>query len=146
MEIFYEDKKFLPHVLELSFGVDRNLWAILDIFYKKEKLKDEERALFSFPPNLAPFCVSVFPLVNKDNIDKKAHQVYNSIINPHKFFDESGSIGRRYRRQDEIGTPSCITIDYQTMEDDTVTIRLRDSMKQERIKISKINEELRKSF
>jgi len=88
---------------------------------------------------LAPFKCAVFPLVKKDGVGDKAREVYKTVKSCFPaFYDESGSIGRRYRRQDEIGTPFCVTVDYQTLEDQTVTIRERDSMKQERINISEI--------
>jgi glycyl-tRNA synthetase len=140
LEIFYNDKKFVPHVLELSFGVDRNIWALLDIFYRKET----GRELFQFPPAISPVDVAVFPLVSKDGLDDKAAEVYNHLKNYFScFYDDSGSIGRRYRRQDEIGTESCITIDYETLKDGTVTIRSRDSMKQKRVKIADLVKEVR---
>ena len=132
MEIFYDGKKVMPHVIELSFGVDRNIFAFLDIFFEEEK----ERNVFHFPSSIAPIEISVFPLVNKDGLPEKAKKVYGLLKQYFTcFYDESDSIGRRYRRQDEIGTPFCITIDYQTLKDNTVTIRDRDSMKQERIAI-----------
>lgn len=135
LEVFYNNHKFLPHVLELSFGVDRNIWAFIDIFYKKEK----ERDLFQFPLSLAPIDCAVFPLVNKEGMDAKAKGLYDSMKGCFScFYDDSGSIGRRYRRQDEIGTPFCITVDSQTLKDDTVTVRERDSMKQERAEIKNL--------
>jgi glycyl-tRNA synthetase len=143
MNVLYQNKKILPHVIELSFGVDRNIFALLDVFFKKEK----DRNLFSFPPALAPIQLAVFPLVNKDGLDEKAREVYKKLKNYFDcFYDENDSIGRRYRRQDEIGTPFCITIDYQTLKDNTVTIRDRDTMKQERVKIDMLTEQLCKKF
>lgn len=144
LNIFYNNKKFIPHVLELSFGVDRNVWAFLDIFYKMEK----ERSLFMFPASIVPIDVAVFPLVSKDGIDAEAKKVYQMLkeTNLKIFYDDSASIGRRYRRQDEIGTPICVTIDYQTKKDKTVTIRERDSMKQKRVKIANLSEEIKKSL
>ncbi len=133
--VTWQNKKVLPHVIELSFGIDRNIFALLDIFYKQEK----ERTLFKFPPAIAPISIAVFPLVSKDNLPEKAKEVYNILRNYFDvFYDESDSIGRRYRRQDEIGTPFCVTIDYQTLNDNTVTVRDRDSMKQERVAISSL--------
>ena len=125
-------KKFIPHVLELSFGTDRNIWALLDTFYKEEK----ERNLFTFPNNLTPLDVVVFPLVNKENIPEFAEKVFLELFKEGFtiFYDDSGSIGRRYRRQDEIGTKFCITVDFDSLKDNTVTVRDRDSMKQIRIK------------
>lgn len=143
LKIFWNNKSFIPHVLELSFGVDRNIWALLDIFYKEEK----ERTLFTFPMSISPINIAVFPLVSRENMPEKASEVYNMLKKETSFscfYDEVDSIGRRYRRQDEIGTPFCITIDSQTMKDNTITIRERDSMKQRRVKIEKLKEELKK--
>ncbi len=133
-------KKFIPHVLELSFGVDRNFWALLDLGYEKE-----ERTILKLPKNVAPYYCAVFPLMKKEELAKKAKEVYNLLLNEFSvMYDDTGSIGKRYRRQDEIGTPFCITIDYDTLEDDTVTLRERDSMEQERAKIEKLGELLNK--
>ena len=138
MAVYLEEKKkkVLPHVIELSFGVDRNIFALLDVFFKKEK----ERNLFTFPAEVAPIKVGVFPLVKKDGLSEKAKQVYETLKGARTscFYDEEGSIGRRYRRVDEIGCPYALTIDYQTLKDNTITIRERNSMKQKRIKISEI--------
>ena len=114
LEIFLDEKKkkILPHVLEISFGVDRNIFALLDIFFRVEK----ERNLFSFPPLIAPIEVAVFPLVSKDGLSEKAMEVHQAMQNAGfiSFYDEDGSIGKRYRRVDEIGTPYAITIDYDS--------------------------------
>lgn len=132
LEVVIGDKRFIPHVLELSFGVDRNVWAMMDIFYKEEP----ERTLFTFPPSVAPITVAVYPLVNKDNIPEYSNEIYDRLGKEFKIFmDDSGSIGRRYRRQDEIGTPFGVTIDYDSLNDNTVTLRDRDSMKQVRVKV-----------
>jgi glycyl-tRNA synthetase len=133
-EIFFDEKKFIPHVLELSFGIDRIIFSLLDIFFKKEK----DRTLLKLPNSISPFIATIFPLVSKDNLDKKAREVYEKIKSLGIFYDDSGSIGRRYARADEIGVPFSITIDYDTMEDDTVTVRNRDTTKQDRIKISEL--------
>lgn len=143
LEIFYNNKKFIPHVLELSFGVDRNILAFIDLFYKKEN----ERDLFQFPSIIAPIKVAIFPLVNKDGMDALAREIYDSSKKDLGcFYDDSGSIGRRYRRQDEIGTPFCVTVDSESLKDKTVTLRDRDTMKQNRVKISLLKEELKKHF
>jgi len=137
MSVNIDGKKILPHVLELSFGVDRNIFALLDLFYDEEK----ERTVFRFPKNLAPYDCAVFPLLGKDGLPEKAQEVKKTLRKDFSvFFDGSGSIGRRYRRVDEIGVPAAITIDHQTLEDGTVTIRERDSMKQERVEISRLSE------
>ena len=137
-------KKVLPNVFELSAGVDRALYAILELTYKDEPKND--RTIFSFNKEIAPIDVAVFPLVNKERMPELAKQIYEILkkqSNLRIFYDESGSIGRRYRRQDEIGTPLCITIDGQSLKDKTVTIRERDSMKQKRVKIDKLLDELK---
>ncbi len=140
LEITYDNKKILPHVLELSFGIDRNIWALLDIFYKEEK----ERNLFIFPSCISPFKTTVFPLVkNDDKLLKKTKEIYNEVKNNFKtFYDESGSIGRRYRRAEEVGIYSMITVDFDTLKDNTITLRSRDTMKQVRIKLKDLNNKL----
>jgi glycyl-tRNA synthetase len=126
------DEKVLPWVWEDSMGIDRLVLALLDIGLKKEG----ERVYLKLSPEVSPYQVAVFPLVNKDGIDSKALEVYNLLKDKFDvFYDDSGSIGRRYARQDEIGTPFCITIDYDTKENDTVTLRYRDTTKQDRVKI-----------
>lgn len=136
-----DKKKFIPHVLELSFGVDRNIWALADLFFKEEP----ERNLFNFPLNIVPFDVAVFPLVNKDKLPIIAKEIFNDLFEHFDvFYDEDDSIGRRYRRQDEIGTAISITCDFDTLKDQTITIRDRDTMQQVRIKISDLKEKLRK--
>jgi len=126
------DKKVMPHVLEISLGIDRSVWAMMDVFFKKEKNRD----LFLFPFSVCPIEAAVFPLVNKDKLPEKAEQIYNML---NKIFvtiyDKSGSIGKMYRRVDEIGCPAMITVDHQTLKDDTVTLRNRDDMKQIRVKV-----------
>jgi len=133
IEINYEGKKIYPHVLELSFGVDRNIWALMDIFYKKE----EDRSLFLFNRNVAPVEVAVFPLVNKDKIPEKAKEIYDLIKEDFNvFYDSKGSIGKMYRRIDEIGCTATITVDYDSLKNKDITLRDRDSMKQIRVKIN----------
>ncbi len=133
-----EGKEETPHVIEIAFGVDRPLFALLDLSYE-EREEDEKRTILRFRHGIAPVHAAIFPLVKKDGLAEKGQEVYRSL--QEKFlcvYDESGSIGRRYSRQDSIGTPLCITIDYDTMKDNTVTLRERDSMKQERVKISEL--------
>lgn len=139
MTVAVDGKKIVPHVLELSFGVDRNIFALLDLFYDEEEGK-EKRTIFRFPRHLAPYDCAVFPLVSKDGLPEKAVEVRQLLesVKFSVFFDDSGSIGRRYRRVDEIGVAAAITVDHQTLEDGTVTVRDRDSMKQERIAIDKL--------
>ena len=135
-------KRFIPHVLELSFGVDRNIWALLDIFYKEEK----ERTLFSFPSNLTPLDAAVFPLVNKEKLPDFSENIFNVLLSEGftVFYDDSGSIGKRYRRQDEIGTKLCLTADFDSLKNEDVTIRDRDTMNQVRIKSKDLKSVLNK--
>ncbi len=141
LEVMTNEKRVLPHVLELSFGVDRNVWALMDAFYKEEP----ERVMFKFPGWVAPVEVAVFPLMNKEGIPKLSEKVYKSLSAEFKtFYDESGSVGRRYRRQDEVGTCYCVTVDFDSLQGKTVTIRDRDSMTQVRTKISALAKVLRK--
>jgi len=132
----------LPHVLELSFGVDRNIWALLDVFYKEDK----ERAYFKFPFVVSPFETTVFPLVQNDKkLVKKAREVYDLVKGEFKtFYDQSGSIGRRYRRAEEVGINSMITVDFDSLKRNDVTVRDRDSMKQVRVKIKDLRDVLGK--
>jgi glycyl-tRNA synthetase len=142
MSVNIEGKKFMPHVLELSFGVDRNIYAFLDLALKEEP----ERTILVFPRRLAPYDCAIFPLVNKDQLPRKADQVKELLKESGLvvFYDQSGSVGRRYRRMDEIGVSLCITIDYDTMENDTVTIRDRDSMKQVRTMVQELPRAIKK--
>ncbi|MEM4703171.1 MAG: glycine--tRNA ligase [Candidatus Pacearchaeota archaeon] len=135
-------KKVLPNVFELSAGLDRTIFALLDTSYKEEPKND--RTTFTFSPKIAPVKIAILPLVNKEGMPEIAKKIYEGLRKDFScFYDDSGSIGRRYRRQDEIGTPFCITIDSQTLKDDTVTIRDRDTMKQTRIKIDKLDKFLK---
>lgn len=131
--------RFIPYVVETSGGVTRSLMAFLCNAYEEEEITDdngktETRVVLRFHPKLAPVTVAVFPLVNKDGMPELATEIYKNLQQDFKVqYDKSGAIGRRYRRQDEIGTPFCVTIDGQTLEDNTVTVRLRDDMTQERV-------------
>lgn len=129
-------KRFIPWVIETSGGVDRATLFFLIDAYQEEKLEKETRIVLKLHHRLAPYKVAVFPLVaNKENLVKKAKDVFNFLKGNFMCdWDDIGNIGKRYRRQDEIGTPWCVTVDYQTLEDNTVTVRDRDTMKQERIK------------
>ena len=140
LEVNINGKKFIPNVLELSFGVDRNIWALLDTFYHEDK----ERQMFSLPFSLVPIEAAIFPLVDKDKLPEKALEIYGSIKKDFKvFFDNKGSIGKMYRRVDEIGVPAMITVDHQTLKDNTVTLRERDTMRQIRVKIKDLNNVLK---
>ena len=130
------NEKFIPFVIETSAGASRSLMAFLVDAYEEQELEKETRVVLHFHPKLAPFKAAVLPLVNRDGMDDIGLKLYRDLQKEFKvFYDDSGSVGRRYRRQDEIGTPYCITVDSQTLEDQTVTIRDRDSMLQERIAI-----------
>ncbi|OQX93852.1 MAG: glycine--tRNA ligase [Tenericutes bacterium 4572_104] len=141
------NKSYLPYVIEPSLGVERLLLAILFDSLEEETINEKEtRTLLRISKDLAPVKISVFPLVKKYH-SKKANEVYKQLLSDFEVsYDETGNIGRRYRRADAIGTPYCITIDQQTLEDDTVTVRERDSMAQVRIQISELNEYMRKEL
>jgi glycyl-tRNA synthetase len=129
LEVTVDGERVLPHVLELSFGVDRSLWALLDIAYEKE-----ERDLLRLPPRLAPIAVAVFPLVGKDGLPERARRIHANLRGRFQsFYDARSSIGRRYARMDEIGTPFCVTVDHATLQDGTVTVRERDTTEQKRV-------------
>ncbi len=135
------DVKVLPHVFEISMGIDRSLYSILEHSFHEDK--ENDRTVLSLKPYLAPVQVGVLSLVKKDGLKEKTDEIFTKIKRKYDaFLDHSGAIGRRYRRLDEVGAPFAITIDHQTLEDDTVTIRSRDSMSQDRIKISEIDTSL----
>lgn len=132
------NEKFIPEVIEPSFGLDRSVLTFLIGAYDEDEVGGENRVVMRFHKDLAPIKVAILPLVkNKEPITAKAREIYNMVKKDYSTeYDESGSIGKRYRRQDEIGTPFCVTIDFDTIEkDDSVTIRDRDSTNQERVKI-----------
>ena len=142
-EVMDGDEKVLPHVFELSMGIDRSMYTILEHSLREDK--ENERMVLSLKPYLSPIHVGVLSLVKKDGLAEKTDEVYLNIKRKYDvFLDHSGAIGRRYRRLDEVGAPYAITIDHQTLDDDTVTIRMRDSMEQSRIKISELDEKLSK--
>ncbi len=134
------DQSYVPYVLETSIGLDRMFLAILSQSYSEEKLEDgSERVVLRLPYFLAPVKCAILPLVKKDGLPEKAREIMNNLRFDHLCqYEEKDSIGKRYRRQDAIGTPFCLTIDHQTLEDNTVTIRHRDSMLQERIKVEEV--------
>lgn len=141
-------ERFIPHVLEPSFGVERTLLALLCDAYEEETLENgETRTVLRLNPCVAPVKVAVFPLMKKEPLAEKARQVFEDLQNVWACeYDASGAIGKRYRRQDELGTPFCITIDFDTLENDTVTLRDRDSMEQIRVPTSKLIEVLAKKL
>ncbi len=141
LSFFDEEKKerFVPSVIEPSAGADRTCLAVLCDAYAEEEVNGEQRTVMRFHPRLAPIKAAVLPLVKKDglaeiatDLERKLRRKFNT------FYDQSGAIGRRYRRMDEVGTPFCITVDYETKENETVTVRERDSMEQTRMKIDEV--------
>lgn len=131
-------KKFIPHVIEPSLGLDRTVLALLLDAYSEDTMGDEVRVFLKFKPSVAPVKVAVFPLLkNKPELVSKAKEVFDSIKKeiPQVMFDDNGNIGKRYRRQDEIGTPYCVTVDFESLEDGMVTLRNRDTGEQERVSI-----------
>ena len=134
------NEHFVPAVVESSAGVDRALLTILADAFTQEDVNGESRTVLKLSPKIAPIKVAVFPLMNKNNMPEVSQKIVDEIQNSGiaSFFDSGGSIGKRYRRQDEAGTPFGITVDHDTLEDNTVTLRDRDTMKQERISIDKI--------
>lgn len=127
-------RKISPHVVEPSLGVDRTMLALLVSAFNEENVDGNERTVMEFEPHIAPNQVAVFPLMDKDGLDDRAQEVYERINGEFRVeYDDSGGIGKRYRRQDEIGTPYCITVDYDSLEGEGVTVRDRDSMEQDRV-------------
>jgi len=135
------NESYVPYVVETSLGLDRTFLAVMSHAYTEEKLDDgSERVVMKFPPVLAPLKAAVFPLVKKDGLPEKAREIFNQLKYDYMCqYDEKDAIGKRYRRHDAIGTPYCITVDHQSLEDNTVTIRERDSMAQDRIAIDEIS-------
>ncbi len=134
------NEKFIPHIVETSVGVGRTFLAALTEFYREEESEGETRVVLAFPARLAPIKIAVFPLLkNKPELVSKAREVFDALKKNWRCeFDDNGNIGKRYRRQDEIGTPFCVTIDFESLENGEVTVRHRDEMTQERIKISEL--------
>lgn len=134
--------KYIPNVIETSFGLDRLLYLILERNYETQKLENgDTRNVLHLPYHLSPIKIAVFPLVkNKPHIVEKAKEVYKTLKTKYQCeYDDNGNIGKRYRRQDEIGTPFCVTIDYDTVEKGTVTVRNRDTMKQEQVPVEQLS-------
>lgn len=137
------NEKFVPHVIEPSFGVERALMAVLSSSYREDEVNGEKRVYMKFPEHLAPVRYAVFPLLkNKPELVEKARDVYKALKQKYGnvMWDDNGNIGKRYRRQDEIGTPHTVTIDFQTLDDGTVTIRDRDTTEQHRTTIAELLE------
>ncbi|MBW6483061.1 MAG: glycine--tRNA ligase [Vicingaceae bacterium] len=134
------NQNYVPYVVETSIGLDRTFLAILSSSYKEEKLEDgSERTVLKIPAFLAPYKAAILPLVKKDGLPEKAREIMDMLKMDYNCqYDEKDSVGKRYRRQDAIGTPFCITVDHQTLEDNMVTVRNRDTMQQERVAISEV--------
>ena len=142
------NESYIPYVVETSMGLDRTFLAVLSQAYRKEKMEDgTERTILSLPAKLAPIKAAILPLVKKNGLPEKARDVMESLKYEIRcFYEEKDTIGRRYRRMDALGTPFCLTIDHQTLKDDTITIRDRDTMLQERIKVKEIGELLKEKL
>ena len=136
------NEKFVPHVIEPSFGVERALMAVLSSAYREDEQNGSKRVYLALPEHLAPVKFAVSPLLkNKPELVEKAREIYANLSkkNPGRvMWDDNGNIGKRYRRQDEIGTPHCVVVDFQTLEDDTVTVRERDTTEQRRVRTEEL--------
>ena len=139
------NKHFVPAVVEASAGVDRAMLTILADAFHQEEVNGENRTVMKLSPKIAPIKVAVFPLMNKLGMPELGEKLVDDLRNNDiaSFYDTGGSIGKRYRRQDEAGTPFGLTVDHDTLEDNTITLRDRDTMEQERISIDKIVEVLK---
>lgn len=135
------NERYIPYVIETSVGASRSTMAFLVDAYREEEVNGEKRTVLRFHPKLAPYKVAILPLVNKEGMPEYATNLYQDVQQSFKtFYDDSGAVGRRYRRQDEVGTPFCATVDGQTLEDGTVTVRDRDTMEQVRIQADRLKE------
>jgi len=137
---------YLPHVIEPAFGIDRIIWHVLDHAYHEDVKNDERYTRMQIAASVAPVDVAVFPLFEKDGMGDKAWEVHRTLCGMSgvvSMYDASGSIGRRYARADEIGVPRCITVDHQTLVDNTVTIRNRDTGEQDRVIVNEALDLLR---
>ena len=134
----------MPYVVETSAGADRTTLVVLCDAYREEEIEGDKRVVLAIKPSLAPLKAAVFPLVNKEGMPELARRIFDDLRRTFNvFYDDGGSIGRRYRRQDEAGTPYGITIDGQSIQDQTVTVRDRDTLKQERVGTGKLVEYLK---
>ena len=149
LEVYDPDsgERYIPYVIETSIGLDRLLLVVLADAYHEEEVEGETRVVLRLHPRLAPIKVAVFPLVKKDGLPEVARRIVEDLRGAFPlFYDESGSIGRRYRRQDEAGTPFAVTVDGQTLKDDTVTVRHRDTLEQDRVPIRELGDYLTKAI
>ncbi|MCK5155214.1 MAG: glycine--tRNA ligase, partial [Spirochaetales bacterium] len=142
------NERYVPYVVETSAGLTRTVLMVLADAYEEEQLEGgETRVVLHFHPEIAPVTAAVLPLVKKDGIADLAREIEKELRNDFStFYDQSGAIGRRYRRMDEIGTPFCITVDYQSKDDRTVTLRFRDSMEQVRVPVEELARRIRKEM
>ncbi len=139
-----EQKRYIPYVIETSVGLDRTTLMVLCDAYREEEVDGDSRTVLKLHPKLAPTKVGIFPLVKKPELKEVARKIEENLKQDFTVrYDESGSIGKRYRRQDEAGTPFCVTVDFDGLDDDTVTIRYRDDMKQERVKVDQLETVIR---
>ena len=137
-------ERYVPYVIEPAVGPDRIMLAFLVDAYTEEEVKGEERTVLKLHPRIAPTKAAVFPLSKKEPVSTIARELYDDLKGDYRiFYDDSGSIGRRYRRQDEAGTPFCVTVDFHTIEDKQVTIRDRDTLEQERVPIAAVRDRLK---
>ena len=138
------NNRYYPYVIEPAVGPDRIMLAFLMDAYTEERVNGEERTVLKLHPRIAPTKAAVFPLSKKRPVSTIARELYDDLKGDYRlFYDDSGSIGRRYRRQDEAGTPFCVTVDFDTIEDKQVTIRDRDTLKQERVPIASVRDRLK---
>jgi glycyl-tRNA synthetase len=141
------NEKYIPHVIEPSFGSDRTVLITMLDAYDEDEIEGEKRTVMKFSPKIAPIKAAIFPLIKKEELIELAKKIYEELIEDYAIeYDEAGTIGKRYRRQDEIGTPYCITIDFESLEDKHVTVRDRDTTKQERVKIDELKSFLYKKI
>ena len=141
------NEKFTPHVIEPSMGVDRTLLAVLASAYSEETVDGDVRVVMKFPHHLSPIKIAVLPLSKKPELQEVSRPLAEKLAKLWSVdYDETQSIGKRYRRQDEIGTPYCVTVDFDSLEDKSVTVRDRDTMKQERIKIDELEDWFKNKF
>lgn len=150
-DLYYQDpltkKRFIPHVIEPTFGLSRLVLAVIVNAYHEEEVKGKLRIVLKLNPKIAPVKIAVFPLQKDEKLAKIAKKIYIELKKSYYCeYDDIGNIGKMYRRQDEIGTPYCITVDYNTLEDNAVTVRDRDTMIQERITINKLKDYFKKKF
>ncbi|HQC35118.1 MAG TPA: His/Gly/Thr/Pro-type tRNA ligase C-terminal domain-containing protein, partial [Methanoculleus sp.] len=143
-EVEVRGEEVMPHVIEPSYGIDRMIYVALEHSYAEDEVDGEVRKVLRLPPTVAPVQAAVFPLMNRDGLDGIARTITDRLTRCRILaqYDDSGAIGRRYRRQDEIGTPFAVTVDYDTLEDNTVTVRDRDSMEQVRVPVERLPEVL----